>query len=293
MGSPCSNCGFATTLVSEPAPGLLQAAPRLPTSSPLLLTNNLPADSDIPTIESFLAKLNQRVHILKEMISALTAAVDALKRERDTILGDVRSHSAILSPLRYLPPEILCPHILDDYSAPTLDGGTPSTMRWRAISVAFAMLWSFGIDTTANTPSDAFETQFARAGQANLQIAIISLPASRSPSLDTIIAACARWDVLAVKNAAGCFMSETYHRSPSQRTRPTARWRWETGACSFIPHTLVLHPHALVVLPVPGHVIVVDDMSSIQELTVEFIDGQTTGPTKHNPNYGGPAAIAP
>lgn len=46
---------------------------------------------------------NQRLDILNEKISTLTAALDTLTQEREIIMADVRTHSVILSPLRLLP----------------------------------------------------------------------------------------------------------------------------------------------------------------------------------------------
>ncbi|KAJ7119864.1 hypothetical protein C8R44DRAFT_555443, partial [Mycena epipterygia] len=117
-------------------------------SSPLLLTNDPPVDSDVPYIREFLSNADDRLSVLNKRLLALTSAMDFLVQERNTLLSDVRSHTAILSPLRNLPSEILCrifllaiPSLrrLELPRAPWFLGHI--CQRWRDISVALPTLW--------------------------------------------------------------------------------------------------------------------------------------------------------
>ncbi|KAJ6554919.1 hypothetical protein DFH09DRAFT_1280583 [Mycena vulgaris] len=225
----CLNCG----LTAQSEPHSPHFVPPLPTSSPLLLTNEPPIDSDIQYIRSFLSNATSRVDSLDQRLSALALARDALTQERDTILADVRSHTAIVSPVRYLPSEILCriflmtvPPLrnLEFPRAPWALGHI--CQRWRNISLALPMLWSsFGIDSKRSHRSEAFDTQFSRAGQSYLQITILSASAPPFPPLDTLITASDRWDALAVKDAGQILpiISNVKGKTPSLRRFYTDR----------------------------------------------------------------------
>ncbi|KAJ7652603.1 hypothetical protein B0H17DRAFT_872971, partial [Mycena rosella] len=119
----------------------------------LLLTNALPIDSDTQYIRSFLSNANHRLEFINKRIAALVPVMNTLTQERDAILADVCAHTAIMSPIRYLPSEILCliflmtvPPLrtLEIPRAPWVLGQI--CRRWRDIAVALPMLWSsFGI----------------------------------------------------------------------------------------------------------------------------------------------------
>ncbi|KAJ7505822.1 hypothetical protein B0H11DRAFT_1976328 [Mycena galericulata] len=206
MSTPCVNCGYIT---SNDLP-----IPPIPPPNPLALTNCPPSGSDIEEARTFVTIANGRLDVLNQQVSALASVLAAVTQERDKLLADVRSHIAIVSPLRRLPSELICrifsmtiPPLrrLETQQAPWYLGHI--CQRWRDIAVRLPMLWSSfvipkGGKSTADD-SEASETQFSRTGQAPLQIAII-YPVPwihlRSPLHASLLAACHRWDVLVVKN---------------------------------------------------------------------------------------------
>ncbi|KAJ7509451.1 hypothetical protein B0H11DRAFT_1959698 [Mycena galericulata] len=217
MSIPCLACGF-TTWNDLPAP-------TIPTPNPLALSNHPPNDLDVEEVRTFLTAANRRLEVLNQRISALAPVMNSLTHERDSLLADVRSHKAIVSPLRQLPSEIICrifvmtlPPLrrLEMPRAPWFLGHI--CQRWRDIAVGLPILWSsFGIDNEGEkvkklleaaasiSYDDAVQAQFSRTGQAPLQIAIISTgtsPYARSPLLDRLLAACHRWEVLDVTTEA-------------------------------------------------------------------------------------------
>ncbi|KAJ7664662.1 hypothetical protein DFH06DRAFT_986053, partial [Mycena polygramma] len=120
----------------------------LPATHPLLTHNDPPAPSEIPRILDFLAHARARHDSLDRKIRAVAAILDSLVKDRDLIAEDIRSHSAVISPVRQMPTEILCriflmtrkPLAYMELAQPPWYLGQISK-RWREIALALPLLW--------------------------------------------------------------------------------------------------------------------------------------------------------
>ncbi|KAJ7182965.1 hypothetical protein C8R43DRAFT_968598 [Mycena crocata] len=74
----------------------------------LLSSNEVPLSQDIPSIRRIITDNEARLDALNNQIGDLRRATEQLVMERDTIAEEVRMHTAVLSPLRRLPPELIC-----------------------------------------------------------------------------------------------------------------------------------------------------------------------------------------
>ncbi|KAJ7136572.1 hypothetical protein C8R44DRAFT_695496, partial [Mycena epipterygia] len=73
----------------------------------LLASNDVPLDSEIPIIRQIISDANARVDALDAQIAVLRNALEELIRERDEIQECARKHTAVVSPIRYVPPEVM------------------------------------------------------------------------------------------------------------------------------------------------------------------------------------------
>ncbi|KAF8173155.1 hypothetical protein K438DRAFT_1547239, partial [Mycena galopus ATCC 62051] len=73
-----------------------------------LTSNNPPLESEIPVIRDIVSDGQDRVEALDAQIYILQAAVAELVRKRDEAAESTRERRAILSPIRRVPPELIC-----------------------------------------------------------------------------------------------------------------------------------------------------------------------------------------
>ncbi|KAJ7131386.1 hypothetical protein C8R44DRAFT_57072 [Mycena epipterygia] len=104
------------TTTPPAAGGAETAQPELPTSSSsfssrlahLLESKDIPLDSDVPVIRRIIAENQTRVDALNAQIDILQIAMERLIAERDERQECVRMHIAVVSPVRRMPPELMC-----------------------------------------------------------------------------------------------------------------------------------------------------------------------------------------
>ncbi|KAJ7131376.1 hypothetical protein C8R44DRAFT_665132, partial [Mycena epipterygia] len=74
----------------------------------LLESNDLPLESEIPLIRHIIADNQARVGALNARINILQIATERLIAERDERQECIRKHTTALSPVRRVPPEVMC-----------------------------------------------------------------------------------------------------------------------------------------------------------------------------------------
>ncbi|KAJ7044955.1 hypothetical protein C8F04DRAFT_1067155 [Mycena alexandri] len=134
--------------------------------SHLITSNNLPLDSDIPFIRAIVRDGETQVDALNEQIHDLV-------QRRDRAAEHVRQHRAILSPVRRLPPELLC----EIFELSSNDKG-PSwhvghiCRSWRHTALSYPPLWSsIAISSTLSLETmTSIQTQLLRSANVPLDI---------------------------------------------------------------------------------------------------------------------------
>ncbi|KAJ7182969.1 hypothetical protein C8R43DRAFT_17760 [Mycena crocata] len=93
--------------MTDPSQAGLTALP--PSRLVSLLTNNdVPLDAEIPVICLIVAEKQARIDALSARLDDRGTGMKPLMAERDEVIADVRRYKAILSPIRRVPPELLC-----------------------------------------------------------------------------------------------------------------------------------------------------------------------------------------
>ncbi|KAJ6595112.1 hypothetical protein DFH09DRAFT_1357844 [Mycena vulgaris] len=158
----------------------------------LLASNDVPLDAEVTTLRKLVVDEQVRVHALNAQIDSLRVATLAqLVQERTEILELDRGHESILSPVRRMPPELLCeifvllpPHTrrigAEEIQQPPWYLGHICRV-WRRAALSYPFLWN-GIEIcfpdsrlfeASNLyPPSMIETQFLRSAQAPLDITL-------------------------------------------------------------------------------------------------------------------------
>ncbi|KAF7366657.1 F-box domain-containing protein [Mycena sanguinolenta] len=144
----------------------------------LLNTNEPPEDSESVFIRSVITESNTRLTRLDDEISKLQEKLKQLEDERAALLSYRTQNTAILSPLRRMPPEVLSE--IFSWTLPSINDAlgigydmaqspwllTRVSSRWRAVCLSTASVWSrIAIDYEASGKYslDLVETQIHRA----------------------------------------------------------------------------------------------------------------------------------
>ncbi|KAJ7750358.1 hypothetical protein B0H16DRAFT_1724755 [Mycena metata] len=122
--------------------------------SQLLTSNDPPLDSDVPFIRAVIWDGQMQVDALNKQIHDLEATLAGLVQSRDMAAENVRQHRAIISPVRCLPPELLC-----DIFALSLNDKP----------VSYPPLWC-SIATLSLKDTTSTQTQLLRSATAPLNI---------------------------------------------------------------------------------------------------------------------------
>ncbi|KAJ7669992.1 hypothetical protein DFH06DRAFT_1083616 [Mycena polygramma] len=120
--------------------------------SHLLSTNILPADVEIPVLAEFSRNGRRRIDALNTRNENLQATLNQLIYERDDLASRVRLCSSVLSPIRRVPPEIVCEIFSWTLPRTRRSAGEPPTGApwylgqisgvWRQITLSLPSLWS-------------------------------------------------------------------------------------------------------------------------------------------------------
>ncbi|KAJ7629700.1 hypothetical protein DFH06DRAFT_1005704, partial [Mycena polygramma] len=146
MDTICSKC-------QAPAQEAVLDLPELEISrrlSDLLQSNVAPLESDIPFIRNIVSGGQDRVDAFDAQIDSLQATLAQLIRRRAETAEYVRQHRAVISPVRRVPPELLCEIFALAWLSE--DDENTNTARvpwhfghicrsWRDMAVSYPPLW--------------------------------------------------------------------------------------------------------------------------------------------------------
>lgn len=154
MHARCSQCGALST-GSPPEEALDLAAPSGTRHCTLLNSSEPPDHSDLPLIHSVISKTDARLACLDDEIAKLRETLEQLEKDRMSLWNYRTRNTAILSPLRRMPTELLgeiflrsLPSLHDQWKRNRLDIAnspwvlTRISRRWRAVSLSIPSLWS-------------------------------------------------------------------------------------------------------------------------------------------------------
>ncbi|KAJ7670011.1 hypothetical protein DFH06DRAFT_1372677, partial [Mycena polygramma] len=123
------------------APRLVPPTPLLSTAiQHLLRTNEPPGDTEMPIITGLISHFQRAVDALTARIGIPEATLDQLIAERDQMVERVQKYTAVLSPVRRVPPEIMCeifsrtlPHTTRVCKRFGFDGRSTARREWNML----------------------------------------------------------------------------------------------------------------------------------------------------------------
>ncbi|KAJ7927992.1 hypothetical protein B0H13DRAFT_1013708 [Mycena leptocephala] len=173
----------------------------------LIASNDPPPDSEISSIRDVVFEGQNHVDTLDAQIHILQASLAQLVRRRDEIAEHVRQHRAVISPVRRMPPELIC-EIFAMLSSSDLEEDMVINppwylghicRSWRDTALSFTPLWS-SITVPSQLSSEdtctlsAIEAQLLRTANAPLDILWSDVQSAvDSRLLDLVIPHCSRW----------------------------------------------------------------------------------------------------
>ncbi|KAJ7124344.1 hypothetical protein C8R44DRAFT_548432, partial [Mycena epipterygia] len=72
-----------------------------------LNSNEVPFESDTGVVKSVISRARARLAVVEHKISRLREQMQSLEKEHASLSGHLAANTAILSPLRRMPPEVL------------------------------------------------------------------------------------------------------------------------------------------------------------------------------------------
>ncbi|KAJ7021853.1 hypothetical protein C8F04DRAFT_1012940 [Mycena alexandri] len=248
MPQICDKCGALLTNFRLPLPVDCLSSSRDLTH--LLASNEVPLDSDLPLIRDIISSGESRVDILSSQIHNLQVNLTQLLRCRDDTANDIHRHRAILSPIRHIPPELLCGIFLL-----TLDGNEDTSKKppwylgqicraWRHSALSFPNLWS-SITVPSVSSGDSglvslVEAQLLRSAKAPLDVYWRNIRTSINPHLAGIVLAhCGRWRSLCLEETQSSPSSYPLNWLGVVRGHLHGLERLETNIAATIGHVII------------------------------------------------------
>ncbi|KAJ7460315.1 hypothetical protein FB451DRAFT_1563383 [Mycena latifolia] len=218
----CWKCGAPPEPLSPTPAARVVVAASSEAFTHLLTSNDIPLDQEVPGIRHFLGNVQDGLDALDAQIDTLHATLTQLVRQREEMAEDLRRHRAVLSPIRRVPPELICAifsmTLPFTRRAPTgtkhANGGSVQQAPWhlghicrfwRAVALSYPLLWSsiHVVDPPhpsqfANIyPRSMMESQLLRSGSQPLDVV---LECNGDLGLqDSVALTSDRWRALVVK----------------------------------------------------------------------------------------------
>ncbi|KAJ7121846.1 hypothetical protein C8R43DRAFT_1033112 [Mycena crocata] len=197
MAELCWKCGAAS------APEIDSLAAREPSFVELphlLETNDAPLDSDIPKIRLAILEEEMRLDRLDAQIWDTQCMLEMLTRKQKDAARSIRLHRAILSPVRRMPPELLCEIFMLSMGGdlrPPWRLGLVSRF-WRQSAILSHNLWScIHLQPSWNGSLLSIKTQLTRSDIAPLTVIFDDFPIQTSALVvDLLLQHCGRWRTL-------------------------------------------------------------------------------------------------
>ncbi|KAJ6595040.1 hypothetical protein DFH09DRAFT_974224 [Mycena vulgaris] len=177
----------------------------------LIASNDAPETSEIPSVLHAISDIQNRINTLDGQIAQIS-------RERDEAVENLRQHKAIFSPVRRVPPELLCEIFLftlpwyrnlDEvavHQPPWRLGHVCAS--WRDVAIAYPPLWKFlqvehSSDVLASEmyPISALQTTLLRAANLPLDVTFewwYNKCILNPRWLDVFLEHCNRWAVVRI-----------------------------------------------------------------------------------------------
>ncbi|KAJ6492550.1 hypothetical protein C8R47DRAFT_1121027 [Mycena vitilis] len=204
MGELCWKCGALPKDIIASVD--LREVPSQ-SSTYLLQSNDIPLETDIPFFRDIISCGQARMDQLDAQIDSLQSTLTKLTRTRGATAEYVRQHRAVISPLRRMPPELLCEIFALAWFSEE-DEDTTNTARvpwylghicrsWRDAAVSYPPLWcSISTSSEGICPLAMMETQLARSGNALLRVFWRRVEFVDPRCLGLVVAQCGRWHSL-------------------------------------------------------------------------------------------------
>ncbi|KAJ7309132.1 hypothetical protein DFH08DRAFT_486808 [Mycena albidolilacea] len=195
----------------------------------LFTSNDVPLESETSYIRDIVSDGQDQIDALNVQIAKMEAAITRLTQRRDAIGEHVSQHRVILSPVRRVPPELICEilalSVSGDDDEVSMDKPQLHIRQicglnkppwhlglicrsWRRTVLGYPTLWcSIILPSSSPFPSDhhslllMIETQLVRSAEAPLRVCWASNQHEDSPDLDAVtllLAHSSRWRVLGV-----------------------------------------------------------------------------------------------
>ncbi|KAJ7816828.1 hypothetical protein B0H13DRAFT_2459561 [Mycena leptocephala] len=193
----------------------------------LLTTNDVPLESDIPFIRDIISEGRNRIGDLQTQMGTLEAEICRLRtiiaqlaQRRKESMEHIRQHCAIISPVRRVPPELICEilaltllnnDVENEHSTRNPPWYLGQICRpWRHSALSFSPLWS-----SITVPSllysrqtgvmPTIEAQLLRTANAPLDIYWTGIHDVDPRVSDLVLRHCTRWRSLCLQPARRLF----------------------------------------------------------------------------------------
>ncbi|KAJ7917433.1 hypothetical protein B0H13DRAFT_327304 [Mycena leptocephala] len=184
--------------------------------SRLLMSNDIPLESEIPYIRDIISDGQNRIGALEAEIRGLHAIIAHLAQTRQEVMENVRQHRAILSPVRRVPPELICEIFALTLSSREIEEKSRTNKPpwylgqicrpWRYSALSSSPLWS-----SITVPTFLYaevhvvptiEAQLLRTTNAPLDIYWNAINDFVDPrASDLVLRHCTRWRTLRLQGA--------------------------------------------------------------------------------------------